>query len=1027
MTRQASLLLALVLASAGSILASAQTYRLLINGGITSTFSRSVKLSLAADDKTGVVGYLVSESAASPSADSAGWVPVDFTASFQGELPFTLGPGDGKKTVYAWFRDSTGAISNPASAAILLASHVIDNVHEIAVTPDGKELWAWSIDSHNILVADLRSPDYPVIADIQLPGSRSVPASRIVFSPDGRYAYCSDALQLVYEEQPLPANQVLVIDATTKAVVGSIDLPANLSPTGSLAVGPDGRYLYAVLADWSSNQTGIGKLDIQARRLLGFTPLDGAGFVSSSPDGRFIYVTQGWGFFAPAPNSVSAVNADTLQLASTVAVGKAPGYLAIGPDRRTAYVANEGSNDVSVIDLTTMKLLATIAVGSAPKAIAIAPDGRKAYVANSGFDIISQSGSTVSVIDTAKSAVVTTISVSAEPDAVAMDPDGSRVYVPSGGANGRQPAQFQIIDVQSDVRLPSGILRGAAYFTPTGIDTTPDGRRLFVVSESADSLLIVDTLLRSTVASLHIYPRGVKVSADGRRVYVFSPQYPRGGEGRLFVLDANSFDILQSIELGMISTSPGGEQTACRIILNAKEDTAYLTNLDSDEVIVVDLNARKVKAIIPFAGSSRQGVLGPRGLALTPDEHKLFVSSPASPVVGVLDTARNAVIDSISLPNPASALRVSSDGRRVYASSSQTTRMMAIIDADTHQVQRIVDFPSSVAAVTDFLLSADGRYAYVACFDPNWIMVYDLLATDPGRALVKVIKTGVDPFNLAIRADRKVIYGTDFTSDDVFLVNTETNSLLERIPLQVVSPQPLAEVLSVVSAASLKTGAVAPGEIVGVFGSALGPPRPGAAEFDAAGLLPTSFSDTRVLFDGLPAPIMYTSAGQWIAIVPYGLSGRRSAKLQVEYLGDRSAGVDLVVAQSAPGIFTMSSTGRGPGAIANQDGTLNSAENPAPRGSVISLFATGEGQTNPAGVDGQRAAAPLPGPVLPVVVGIANLGAELHYAGAVGGFSAGLLQVDVRVPSDAPTGASVPLVINVGGVFSQPGVTIAIK
>ena len=85
------------------------------------------------------------------------------------------------------------------------------------------------------------------------------------------------------------------------------------------------------------------------------------------------------------------------------------------------------------------------------------------------------------------------------------------------------------------------------------------------------------------------------------------------------------------------------------------------------------------------------------------------------------------------------------------------------------------------------------------------------------------------------------------------------------------------------------------------------------------------------------------------------------------------------------------------------------------------------GQTNPSGVDGKLGADPLPQPVLPVVVGIGDMGAELIAAQGVPSAVAGIIQIEARVPPDAPSGAAVPLVIKVGDSFSQAGVWLAIR
>jgi uncharacterized protein (TIGR03437 family) len=94
----------------------------------------------------------------------------------------------------------------------------------------------------------------------------------------------------------------------------------------------------------------------------------------------------------------------------------------------------------------------------------------------------------------------------------------------------------------------------------------------------------------------------------------------------------------------------------------------------------------------------------------------------------------------------------------------------------------------------------------------------------------------------------------------------------------------------------------------------------------------------------------------------------------------------------------------------------------------VSVFATGEGQTDPPGVDGviNASALPLPKPLLAVTAEINGEAAEVTYAGAAPGQVAGILQVNVRVPADVPKGTSVPVSITVGAATSQAGVTLAI-
>jgi len=162
--------------------------------------------------------------------------------------------------------------------------------------------------------------------------------------------------------------------------------------------------------------------------------------------------------------------------------------------------------------------------------------------------------------------------------------------------------------------------------------------------------------------------------------------------------------------------------------------------------------------------------------------------------------------------------------------------------------------------------------------------------------------------------------------------------------------------------------------------------------------------------------MLYTSAGQIAVMAPYYLYWKNSASIQVEVNSLKSNTVTVFVQQSQPAIFTLDASGHGPGAILNQDYSLNSPANPASRGSIVMLYATGEGQTDSAGIDGLLANVALPTPRLPVSVTIGGVKAPVTYAGAAPTFVAGTMQVNVAVPSTAPAGNAVPVQITVGNV-----------
>ncbi|HYP06348.1 MAG TPA: SBBP repeat-containing protein [Bryobacteraceae bacterium] len=226
----------------------------------------------------------------------------------------------------------------------------------------------------------------------------------------------------------------------------------------------------------------------------------------------------------------------------------------------------------------------------------------------------------------------------------------------------------------------------------------------------------------------------------------------------------------------------------------------------------------------------------------------------------------------------------------------------------------------------------------------------------------------------------------------------------------------------IVNAASNQADVIAPGEILLVYGTGFGPAQMANGTL-VNGALATSAGGVRVLFDDLPAPVLYAKQNQVAVIVPYGVAGRSSVAMQLEWEGQRTTPIRLTVGGAAPGLFTADSSGTGQASAINQDGTPNSASNPAPAGSVVSLYATGEGLLSPPGAEGRIVTTERP--VLPVNVLINGIPVTPEFAGGSPGSFVGLLQVNVRIP--AGVSGIVPVQLQVGGVQSRTGVTIAVR
>jgi uncharacterized protein (TIGR03437 family) len=259
-----------------------------------------------------------------------------------------------------------------------------------------------------------------------------------------------------------------------------------------------------------------------------------------------------------------------------------------------------------------------------------------------------------------------------------------------------------------------------------------------------------------------------------------------------------------------------------------------------------------------------------------------------------------------------------------------------------------------------------------------------------------------------------------------YIYDPAGNLLRRLVSTPGTGPAPVATSAGVVNAASFQPGPVAPGELVTIFGTGIGPTTLAGYQITAFNYFDSLAGDTTVLFDGIPAPLIYASGGQTTVIVPYSVAGQTSAQMVVVYHGQASAPATVPVAAAAPALFSANSSGKGNGAIFNQDSSVNSPSNPAAKGSIVVLFGTGEGQTNPAGASGRIALTVFPKPVLPVKVTIGGIDAAVAYAGAAPSLVSGVFQINATVPLGVASGAAA-VMVTVGTVSSQPGLTVAVE
>ncbi len=323
----------------------------------------------------------------------------------------------------------------------------------------------------------------------------------------------------------------------------------------------------------------------------------------------------------------------------------------------------------------------------------------------------------------------------------------------------------------------------------------------------------------------------------------------------------------------------------------------------------------------------------------------------------------------------------------------------------------------------------------IACAAAGTLFIADsdnhrIRRVDPEAVIDTIAGSGAAGYGgdggLATMAQLRFPSGVALGPDaSVYIADLDNNRVRKLSAYFAPPPVEQLDPITILHAASFRASPLAPGQIVSIFGRDMGPEEGAGSRLSASGFIDSTVADTEVRFDGVPAALFFVQDTQINAQVPYSVAGKRKTTIEVIRKGKVRSRISVDVAPASPGIFT-SQRGTGAAVVLNEDGSLNSERNPAGRGSIVTIYATGEGQTDPAGSDGKIAEAPWARPVLPVELRIAGLAAQILYAGSAPGF-AGLMQINARVPGPfAPTG-SLSLVVYVGGAPSQAGVTVSVK
>jgi uncharacterized protein (TIGR03437 family) len=226
-------------------------------------------------------------------------------------------------------------------------------------------------------------------------------------------------------------------------------------------------------------------------------------------------------------------------------------------------------------------------------------------------------------------------------------------------------------------------------------------------------------------------------------------------------------------------------------------------------------------------------------------------------------------------------------------------------------------------------------------------------------------------------------------------------------------------------------GRIAPGEVISIYGPHIGPATPATATADASGVLPSSLAGVQVLFNGVAGPLLFVSDSQINAVAPQAATPYGSMTVRIVSNGVTSPDFPATAIAAEPEVFRNPD---GTAAAVNQDGSLNSAANPAKAGSIVSIWATGAGSIYPQPRDGQIAntAQDYYCCQIGILVGTITIYGQVPeplpepvvlYAGAAPGMVAGVVQINFQIPPyiNAPGTDGFPVLAAAGGKSSSTG------
>ena len=283
-----------------------------------------------------------------------------------------------------------------------------------------------------------------------------------------------------------------------------------------------------------------------------------------SRDGRRLYVSM------PRAGELAVVDTESFKLAATVPAGTAPLRVALQPDGRYLWVANDanepGKSGVTVIDTGTHARAGFVATGKGHHEIAFAPDGARAFVTN-------REGGTVSVVDVATLRKLKDVATGPTPIAIATSPLSRTVYVADGKAGtiaAIDPARLEVV-ARVEARPGLGPMR-----------VTQDGRFVLVVNPAERSVHVVDAAANGLVHTIPVEGKPYQVAVSRAFAYVRLLDSPQVVMVNLGSLGAGRKPIVQGFGAGTLAPSAAGELAIADAVTQANTEAAVFVASPAD-------------------------------------------------------------------------------------------------------------------------------------------------------------------------------------------------------------------------------------------------------------------------------------------------------------------------------------------------------------------------------------------------------------------------------------------------------------